>query len=75
MPLNLPTNAMRDLNPDPDRLNHESDVSVFHNVGGRKHFKHDAAIEKLPNLKTHENAWIEFKRKLAIVPNQVSNFE
>jgi hypothetical protein len=71
-PLNLPDEAMRALNPDPDGENACADIRIFHYISGRHHFESPEAVQKLIGETELAGAWGEFRKKLQIVSERIA---
>jgi len=63
-PMNLPTDLMRALNPDPEGHNRHEDTKIFHYIGGRKFFESPQSVLDLLADDTLDGAWPVFQDRL-----------
>jgi len=71
-PLNVPGDAIRALNPDPNGEDSDEDIKIFHYIGGREHFATRETVEVLLNRSDLTGAWLVFQRKLERVHARIA---
>lgn len=70
-PLNLPGDAIRALNLDPDGENNFEDIRIFHYIGARKLFETRQSVQTLLNRTDLTGSWAAFQNKLRIVSQRI----
>jgi len=70
-PLNLPGEAMRALNPDPDGENDFEDIRIFHYIAARKLFETPESVHTLLHQTGLSGSWAAFQKKLRIVSQRI----
>ena len=73
-PLNLPGDAIRAINLDPDGENDFEDVRIFHYIGARKLFETPESVQALLNQTDLTGSWAAFQKKLRIVGQRTREF-
>ena len=71
-PLNLPSDAIRELNLDPNGENSDKDIKIFHYIGERRHFESQETIDALLDRRDLDGAWRVFQEKLRMIYNSIS---
>ena len=70
-PLNVPGDAFRSINPDPNGENRHEDTRIFHYIDGRQHFETAEGVERLLNRTDLPGAWPVFQQKLRAVSERI----
>jgi hypothetical protein len=70
-PLNLPGDAIRALNPDPEGENDFEDVRIFHYIGARKLFETPESVQALLSQTDLTSSWAAFQKKLRVVNQRI----
>lgn len=74
-PLNIPSDAIRAVNLDPQGGNEHSDIRIFHYIGGRRHFKSPETLDALIDRSKMPGAWPTFQKVLAQVRDRIDETE
>ena len=70
-PMNLPSEAIRDLNPDPEGENADEDIKIFHYINQRRIFESAETVQAMLGRPDLEGSWRVFQEKLRIISERI----
>lgn len=72
-PMNIDGKAIRLVNPDPEGLDHDDDIRIFHYIGRRKYFENTDRLQRLVDQPDLPSPWPVFQSKLRAVGREIGD--